>query len=105
MGRIIFAWRDLHLADSLPESYISICLERSQVQCPSDTQCSLQDFFQPKIDNHAWFWNNFVTPIHDAQRMQKFHPKARPGGKLSLLEGLPSELIDELIDELYEVVT
>jgi hypothetical protein len=104
MGRCIFSSRDLPPNDRLPESYVLVCPERSQVQYPSDTQCSLHDFFQSQVGDHAWFWNSFATPIQDAQRIQKFHPKVRRDGKRSLLESLPGELIDELIDRLLEPV-
>jgi hypothetical protein len=102
MGRAILSLRDLPPSDRLPESYVLICPERSQVQYPSDTRCSLHDFFKPKVGNHAWFWNTFAIPIPDAQRTQRFHPSAQPDGKLSLLERLPSELTDILIDLLLE---
>tara|TARA_R110002003_G_scaffold125_8_gene11436 strand:+ start:2463 stop:2738 length:276 start_codon:yes stop_codon:yes gene_type:complete len=46
--------------------------------------------------------NSFAESVAHGKRTQHFQPKSRPGGKLSPLERLPSELIEEIIDALLD---
>jgi hypothetical protein len=71
------------------------------VQHIADYKCLLQEFFglpKPSID--TWFWSSSAKPIEGVKRVQHFCPKAQPSGKLFLLERLPTELVDEIIDIL-----
>jgi hypothetical protein len=71
------------------------------VQHIADYKCRLYEFFDvPKTSIDTWFWSSFAKPIEGAKRVQHLHPRAQPSGKLFLLERLPTELVDEIIDIL-----
>lgn len=84
--------------DHFPKSYILVCPELHQVQHLNEYRGKNPEFFKDK--NETWFWNAFVKSNLDIQRVQTFHPWTRSDGKLSLLERLPSELIEEILDQI-----
>lgn len=86
--------------DHFPNSYFLLCPELHQVQHLKQFRCNGVEFF--KQNNETWFWNTFVKSNLDIQRVQTFHPRARSDGKLSALERLPSELIEEILDQLLD---
>jgi hypothetical protein len=87
--------------DSFPDGFILACLGIAEVQHITDYKCRLHEFFDlPKTSIDTWFWSSFAKPIEGAKRVQHFQPKAQPSGKPFLLERLPTELVDEIIDIL-----
>jgi uncharacterized membrane protein YgcG len=87
--------------DSFPNGFVLACPETLEVQYNVGYDCPIDDFFdasKPGLD--TWFWSSFARPIEDAERLQHFHPKGQSDGKLNLLERLPTELIDGIIDIL-----
>jgi hypothetical protein len=101
IGRVIMC-QPFYIAprDHFPETYVLVCPEIQQVRqliCSSNT---LENFCKPQDSTHAWFWNTFATPVQGTKRTQHFQPKSRLGGQSSLLERLPVELIDNILDTL-----
>jgi uncharacterized membrane protein YgcG len=87
--------------DSFPGGFCLACPEIAEVQYDVGYNCQIDDFFdtsKPHLD--TWLWSSFATPIEGAERVQHFHPEGPLDGKPNLLERLPTELIDGIIDIL-----
>jgi hypothetical protein len=85
----------------LPNGCLLICPSLQQFHGLDQYRDSLYEFFAiPKKEKESWFWKAFAKPVDDAQCIQRFQPKSRPSGKLSLLECLPVDLIEVIIDVL-----
>ena len=83
-----------------PNKYNLLCPELNEIQQLPQYRCSGHAFFDQK--NEAWFWNSFAKRPTNMQRVQTFQPRPRLGGKLSLLEALPAELIEAILDVLLD---
>jgi hypothetical protein len=87
--------------DYFPECFTLTCPETAEIQDFIGYNLPIQDFFDKSKPHYdAWFWTTFAEPIEGVKRVQHFHPQERPDRKLSLLERLPTELIEEIIDVL-----
>jgi hypothetical protein len=87
--------------DFFPGTYILTCPETAEIQYCVSYELFLRNFFDTtKRRDDAWFWNSFAAPLEGVRRVQHFHPQERPDRKLSLLERLPTELIEVIIDVL-----
>lgn len=85
--------------DLFPGNFILVCPELRQSQQPPALRCTTNNFFALK--DETWFFNTFATPIHAAQRRQRFRPRfGSRYSRLSKLELLPTELIEDILDYL-----
>jgi hypothetical protein len=85
----------------LPNGCLLICPSLQQFHSLDQYRGSLYEFFAiPKKEKESWFWKSFAKPVDDAHCIQHLQPKTNPSGKLSLLECLPVDLIEVIIDVL-----
>lgn len=86
-----------------PRDHLLVYPETLQTQHLGQYACTIHGFFEkPKFGNETWFWNSFAKPIENANRVQHFYSRVRIDKDLSPLERLPSELIEQVLNELVD---
>ncbi|KAH8622091.1 hypothetical protein IG631_23197 [Alternaria alternata] len=82
--------------NGFPDWYRLVCPELNQaihLGLHGEYDCDTASHFKKK--NEAWFYDAFVKPLSDAQRVQHFHPPGR-----DLFERLPNEILDQILDHV-----
>ncbi len=82
---------------AFPLEFNLMCPEPMQIQLLGQYMCNSIQFFGEH--NEIWLWNTLAKCPIDVQRVDKFQPRAGRG-RLSSLERLPYELLEQILDVL-----